>query len=172
MGYAIISDVNYTEIKPPERGNLMIIDRLENSHKYNDSHKGFAKSFAFLQKAVAENLPVGRYEIDGDNVFAFIQEYKSKTESAFETHKNYIDIQFVDSGVEVIEVTDIANMKEAIPYSPEKDVTFYDDYDKATVAVIESGAYGIFFPWDAHKPGLAFKGNPDEVKKIVVKVKF
>ena len=149
----------------------MIIDRLENSHKYNGSHKGFAEAFAFLQKAVAENLPVGRYEIDGDNVFAFIQEYTSKTESDFETHKNYIDIQFVFSGVEVIEVADIANMKESIPYNPEKDVTFYEDYDKSTVAVIEAGAYGIFFPWDAHKPGLALNGNPDEVKKIVVKVR-
>lgn len=150
----------------------MIIDRLENSGKYSNSHKGFAESFAFLQKAVAENLPVGRYEIDSDNVFAFIQEYTSKTKSSFETHKNYIDIQFVASGVEVIEVADIADMKEAIPYNKEKDVTFYEDYDNATVAVIESGAYGIFFPWDAHKPGLALKGNPDEVKKIVVKVRY
>ena len=150
----------------------MIIDRLESSHKYISSHKGFAESFAFLQKAVTENLPVGRYEIDGDNVFAFIQEYTSKTESAFETHKNYIDIQFVFSGVEVIEGSDIANMKETIPYNPERDVTFYENYDKATVAVIEAGSYGIFFPWDAHKPGLALNGNPDAVKKIVVKVKF
>ena len=150
----------------------MIIDRLENSHKYVSSHKGFAESFAFLQKAVTENLPVGRYEIDGDNVFAFIQEYTSKTESAFETHKNYIDIQFVSSGVEVIEVADISKMTESIPYSTEKDVAFYEDYDRATVAVIESGAYGIFFPWDAHKPGLALKGNPDQVKKIVVKIRF
>ena len=150
----------------------MIIDRLENSHKYSGAHKGFAEAFAFLQKAVSENLPVGRYEIDGDNVFAFIQKYTSKTDSAFETHKNYIDIQFVALGVEVIEVCDIANMKETAPYNSERDVTFYEDYDKATIAVIEAGSYGIFFPWDAHKPGLALKGNPDEVKKIVVKVKF
>ena len=150
----------------------MIIDRLENSHKYTQSHKGFAESFAFLQKAVAENLPVGRYEINGDNVFAFIQEYTSKTESSFETHKNYIDIQFVFSGVEVIEVADIANMKEAVPYNPEKDVTFYEDYENATVAVIEAGSYGIFFPWDAHKPGLALNGSPDAVKKIVVKIRY
>ena len=172
MGYAIISDVNYTETKSSERGKLMIIDRLENSEKYSNSHKGFAESFAFLQKAVAENLPVGRYEIDGDNVFAFIQEYTSKTESAFETHKNYIDIQFVVSGVEVIEVSDITNMKETIPYNPERDVTFYEDYDNATVGIIEAGVYGIFFPWDAHKPGLALNGNPDEVKKIVVKIRY
>ena len=150
----------------------MIIDRLENAHKYASTHKGFAESFAFLQKAVDENLPVGRYEIDGDNVFAFIQEYDSKTESAFETHKNFIDIQFVSSGVEVIEVADISKMTESIPYNSEKDVTFYEDYDKASISVIEAGAYGIFFPWDAHKPGLAFNGNPDAVKKIVVKIRF
>lgn len=150
----------------------MIIDRLENSHKYALVHKGFAESFAFLQKAVDENLPVGRYEIDGDDVFAFIQEYDSKTESAFETHKNFIDIQFVSSGVEVIEVADISKMTESIPYNAEKDVTFYEDYKNATVAVIKAGAYGIFFPWDAHKPGLALNGNPDNVKKIVVKIRF
>ena len=55
----------------------MIFDRIENSAKYANSHKGFAEGFAFLEKAVAENLPVGRYEIDGDNIFAFIQEYTS-----------------------------------------------------------------------------------------------
>ena len=149
----------------------MIIDRLENSTKYENAHKGFAESFAFLQKAVNENLPVGRYEIDGDNVFAFIQEYTSKLESSFETHKNYIDIQFIVSGIEVMKATDISNLKETAPYNPERDVTFYEDYDKATVGVVEEGMYGIFFPWDAHKPGLAFDSNPDAVKKVVVKVK-
>lgn len=98
----------------------MIIDRLENAHKYASTHKGFAESFAFLQKAVAENLPVGRYEIYGDNVFAFIQEYTSKTESSFETHKNFIDIQFVSSGVEVIEVADISKMTGLSPITAKK----------------------------------------------------
>lgn len=149
----------------------MIIDRLENSSKYTSVHKGFAEGFAFLQRAIEENLPTGRYEIDGDNVFAFIQEYATKTESVFETHKNYIDIQFIISGVEVMLACDISNMTESIPYNPEKDVTFYEDYKNAAVGIIEAGMYGIFFPWDAHKPGLAYNGEPCDVKKIVVKVK-
>ena len=149
----------------------MIIDRLENSAKYADTHKGFAESFEFLKKAVAENLPVGRYEIDSDNVFAFIQEYTSKLDSSFETHRNYIDIQFIVSGIEVMKATDISNLKESVAYNPENDVAFYEDYEKATTGVIEEGMYGIFFPWDGHKPGLAFDGNPDTVKKVVVKVK-
>ena len=146
----------------------MIIDRLENYEKYSNSHKGFAESFAFLQKAVAENLPVGRYEIDGDNIFAFIQEYTSKTESAFETHKNYIDIQFILSGAEVMKVCDISQLKISVPYT--EDVMFFEDNERASVIVIEEGEYGIFFPWDAHKPGLCFD-VPDKVKKVVVKVK-
>lgn len=47
-----------------------------------------------------------------------------------------------------------------------------DDCEKSSKLVLEKGEYGIFFPWDAHKPGLCFEGNPDNVKKIVVKVKF
>ena len=150
----------------------MIIDRLENSSKYSSVHKGFDESFEFLQKAVAESLPVGRYEIDGDNIFAFVQEYTTKTDSAFETHKNYIDIQFIVSGVEVMKVSDISNMKVSVPYNKERDVTFYENYENATVGIIESGMYGIFFPWDAHKPGLAFNESPTNVKKVVVKIKF
>lgn len=150
----------------------MIIDKIENSSKYISAHKSFEESFSFLKKAVTEDLPVGRYEIDGNNVFAFIQEYATKTDSAFETHNNYIDIQFIVSGVEVIKVSDISNMKVSVPYNEERDVTFYEDYENATVGIIESGMYGIFFPWDAHKPGLALKEIPSDVKKIVVKVKL
>ena len=46
------------------------------------------------------------------------------------------------------------------------------DYEKASKLILQDGEYGIFFPWDAHKPGLCFDGKPDEVCKIVVKVKI
>lgn len=146
----------------------MIADSLKNCDKYAFCHEGFDKAFAFLKKATEENLPVGRYEIDGDRVFAFIQEYTSKTESSFEAHKNYIDIQFILSGTEVMKVCDASQMKVSVPYT--EDVMFFEDNERASVLVIEAGEYGIFFPWDAHKPGLCFD-TPAEVKKAVVKVK-
>jgi YhcH/YjgK/YiaL family protein len=149
----------------------MIIDNLSNSHQYRQTHKGFAEAFSFLEKAVEEKLPAGRYEIDGDRVFAFIQEYTSKTESSFEGHKNYIDIQFIVEGTEVIYAADISPMTVKEEYSAERDVMFLEDCEKATMAVLQAGEYGIFFPWDAHKPGLCYGGNPDTVRKIVVKVR-
>lgn len=149
----------------------MIIDNLTNSFQYRNIQPGFAEGFDFLKKAVEDNLPSGRYEINGSNVFAFIQEYTSKEESSFEAHKNYIDIQFIVSGTEVIYAADLSCLSVKEDYSPEKDIMFLNDYDKASKIVLEKGEYGIFFPWDAHKPGLCFNGKPDNVKKIVVKVR-
>ncbi len=146
----------------------MIVDSLKNCEKYIFSHEGFDKAFAFLKKAAEENLPVGRYEIDGDKVFAFIQEYTSKTDSSFEAHKNYIDIQFILSGTEVMKVADISQMTVSVPYT--EDVMFFEDNKRASELVIEAGEYGIFFPWDAHMPGLCLD-TPANVKKAVVKVK-
>ena len=150
----------------------MIVDKLKHSSQYRNTHNGFAESFDFLKKAVEEELPVGRYEIDGDRVFAFIQEYTSKEESSFEAHKNYIDIQFVVEGTEVIYASDISCLTVKEEYSPEKDIMFLNDYEKASKTVIKKGEYGIFFPWDAHKPGLCLNGDTAYVKKVVVKVKL
>ena len=149
----------------------MIIDNLNNSHQYRKTHVGFAESFDFLKKAVEENLPVGRYEIDSDRVFAFIQEYTSKTDSSFEAHKNYIDIQFISEGTEVIYASDVSLLTVKQDYDAEKDIMLLDDCEKASIAVLKKGEYGIFFPWDAHKPGLCYDGKPGNVKKIVVKVR-
>ena len=151
----------------------MVFDTLENCSKYFGMHENFQKAFEFLKKATEENYEVGKYEIDGENLFASVQEYTTKypEESKFEGHKKYIDIQYLISGTEVIEVVDIEKAVSEIPYDCEKDVEFYKENEKAGKGIIEGGEYGIFMPYDIHKPGMCFKNNPDFVKKIVVKVK-
>ena len=151
----------------------MIIDNMRNSGLYLAAHPGFAEAFAFLEKAVAEALPVGRYEIDGDNVYAMVQAYDTKPSEAgsYEAHERYIDLQYVMSGVEKIEFLDIAKATVKIPYDPAKDAAFYADSDLAGVAVLEAGDYCIFFPHDIHKPARIFGDTSAPVKKIVVKIK-
>ena len=51
----------------------MILDVLANSARYEGLHEGFKKAFDFLKEA-HKNLPeLGRYELDGDKVFALVQ---------------------------------------------------------------------------------------------------
>ena len=151
----------------------MIFDNIDNCHLYYGIHNRFQDAFDFIKKAVSENYECGRYEIDGKNLFAFIQEYTTKPENEgmYEGHKNYIDIQFIVSGIEEIYDVDINKTEIKVEYDGEKDIAFYQDSPKATKAVLEAGEYGIFLPKDLHKPGISFNGEKSSVKKIVVKVK-
>ena len=152
----------------------MIKDNLSNCAIYYGAHKNFEKAFDFIKTAVKENYAVGKYEIDSTDIYAFVQEYPSKLKDVAknEGHRNYIDIQFIVSGEEIIEVCDIAFSKTKTEYNPEKDVEFYFDAEKPTSCILTSGEYTILFPHDIHKPGLAINGEQTPIKKIVVKVKI
>ena len=150
----------------------MIADNLNNFALYNNVHKNFAPAFEFIKKATAEDLPVGRYELDGDNLFALVQEYDSKAVDVAknEAHQRYIDIQHIISGTESLAFFDISKGVAKTEYNDVKDVQFYEDCPSASVCILGAGEYAIFFPHDVHKPGMCF-GNPAPVKKIIVKVK-
>ena len=151
----------------------MIFDRLENASLYGGVHEKFEAAFAFLSRAVREELPVGRYELDGERLFAMVQEYDTDPtrENRFEGHLKYIDIQFVVSGEEAFETVDASVAKADTDYSEEKDVRFYANGKADVCGVLSEGTYAVFFPNDVHKPGLAVRGLASHVKKVVVKVR-
>jgi YhcH/YjgK/YiaL family protein len=68
----------------------MILDILENAHRYLALHKGFAKAFDFLLRPDLKELPVGKYEIDGDRVYAMVSKNtgRRKENALLETHEN------------------------------------------------------------------------------------
>lgn len=151
----------------------MIFDNLKNKELYFGVNDKFPKAFKFIEKAVAENFSVGKYEIDGDELYAMVQEYDTKLPESgkFEGHKKYIDIQFVVSGIEAVQIVDIERLNPVTEYDSEKDYTLFEDCKISNNCVLRAGEYCIFFANDLHKPGLAFD-KPQAVRKIVVKVKI
>ena len=150
----------------------MIFGKLENFKKYVSVNEKFATAFEFMARAVKEDLPARRYELDGSELYAFIQEYDTRTDSKWEGHRKYIDIQYIISGVEVMDVSDIGRLAEVTPYDEAKDVAFFEDKgDGFTRCAVHGGEYAVFFPEDIHRPGLCLDA-PAPVKKIVVKVKI
>lgn len=151
----------------------MIFDNIIHSENYYGSHPAFKDAFEFIRKALAEDLAVGRYELNGSELFAFVQEYSTKLpeNSKFEGHKNYIDIQCIVYGDEVMESFDISAGEVKVPYDADKDIGFWHDNPKALRAVFGAGDFAVFFPHDLHKPGMCLDGVPAPAKKIVVKVK-
>ena len=80
----------------------MIIDALANMDFYKNLNESLYKGLRFLKETDLAALPVGRYEIDGDAVFALVQEYETHLpeECRWEAHYTYTDIQYIVEGSE------------------------------------------------------------------------
>ena len=80
----------------------MIIDALANMDFYKNLNESLYKGLRFLRETDLAALPVGRYEIDGDAVFALVQEYETHPpeECRWEAHYTYTDIQYIVEGSE------------------------------------------------------------------------
>jgi len=149
----------------------MITDSLMNAEMYYSLHKGFKSAFDFLKSQDLEKLPVGRYEIDGDSIFAMVQQptLLAPENAKWEAHRKYIDIQYVVSGTEGIGYNNLNAMSEQTPYDTERDIAFYTG--EGSIVTVHSGEFMLLYPQDAHMP-LVNVSNCANVKKIVVKVKL
>jgi biofilm protein TabA len=148
------------------------IDKRELAVSYFKNKARWEKAFNFLKNTDLTKLDLKRYDIDGDNLFATVSEYVSKNEETtnFEAHRKYIDIQYVISGKELMNIAPLASVKEVItPYDAAKDIEFVTVTKVVNYKATPSNFF-IFFPGDAHRPGLK-DGVNSPVRKVVIKLK-
>lgn len=151
----------------------MVFDTLKNCKEYYCLNDKFKPAFEFLNKAAAEGVENGKYEIDGDEIYAIVSEYKPKAEEdcRLEAHRRYIDIQCLLGGTEIIGVFDLAKGKSSVAYNEEKDVEFFEKSENMSRLVLNKNDFCMLMPWDLHMPSIAFD-DCESVKKVVVKIKI
>jgi len=129
----------------------------------------FLAGFEFLKSPNVATLSEGKHEIDGDNVFAIVAKDlgRGKPDSPLECHRDYADIQYVVSGVDVIGWHPLSQCKRPTEaFDEERDLGFFLDRP-TTWITLPTRHFVVFFPEDAHAP-LASTGP---VHKVVVKVR-
>jgi len=57
----------------------MIIDRIENARLYYAVHPKFEQAFNYVRQIDVHTIAAGRYEIEGDAMYAIVQEYDTKS---------------------------------------------------------------------------------------------
>ncbi|HET7463600.1 MAG TPA: YhcH/YjgK/YiaL family protein [Longimicrobium sp.] len=149
----------------------MILTTLAESHAYATLDGGIAEGLAWLRAFDAE-IPDGRVDIADDDVFALVQSYQTgpATEKRFESHRVYLDLQYVARGFERILHTPTAGLDVEVPYDEAKDIVFYAEPKVSSSLLLREGDLAFFYPGDAHKPG-CMAGGSHAVKKVVVKVR-
>ena len=146
----------------------MIYDRLENLETYTAISERLAKGLRLLKDTDFSTLEPGRHEADGDELYFMVQSYQSKKiNDTPEAHKKYIDIQYILEGEELIGVGGLSDMTEVVADEPESDYRLY--HGPLSHVKLGKGYFAVFFPQDAHAPGIAVD-VPAPVRKVVVKV--
>ena len=147
----------------------MIFDTLKNVANYEGLGRVYT-ALKFLSATDFSKIDLGRYELDGDNIFYMVQSYDTDPDKTIsEAHRKYIDIQYMVEGEEIIGVADISCEKELTEAKEENDVWFYNC--KTEPLVLSAGKYMVLYPNDLHCPGVATNGTAMTCRKVVVKVK-
>lgn len=146
----------------------MIIDLLVNTEKYFKLHPNLEQGFKYLLETDLVSLQPGKYEINGSDVFALVQEYETipQGNGKWESHYKYTDIQYMVSGSEKMGYSNIRQMRLVEEY-PEKDLIFHNG--EGELFTINEGSFAVFTTEDAHMPTI-LADEPRMVKKVVVKV--
>ena len=150
----------------------MIVSDIKHISRQAALSPGLQKAIDFLRSPDLQTLPDGRVEIDGDRVFALVQRYETTWAATpkFECHRNYIDIQFILSGEEIIGWAPADQMEITAAYDAGKDISFGTvAKGQWTPVHLQAGQMAVLYPEDGHAPKLALR-NPSTVMKIVVKV--
>ena len=134
--------------------------------------EGIQKAIKYLKETDFSSVPVGRYDIDGDNIYALVQEAETVPveKKRPESHKKYADVQFLVSGIEKYGFAPDTGNLEIADGNEANDIYFYSQCPNESFLIAEPGCYNVFFPGDIHRPGCAVSDSV-KIKKVVVKVK-
>lgn len=135
----------------------------------NEIKKLSPSAYEFLINK-AEAAEVGKYELE-DDAYVSVQEYetKSRIDAKYESHKNFIDIQMILDGKELIAVTPISKMEPYDEYNPTKDVIHYKHNDECVDYYLTTGDFLILGPEEVHMPGVCVN-EKSKVRKLVFKI--
>ena len=148
----------------------MILDRLENAADYYPLDPRIEEALRYLKENDLRRKGIGRYEIDGENLFAIVDGYLTDdVENGYlEAHRKYIDVQFMMQGEEWVGYAPLGDREPTRPYSEEDDEAAYAG--DCSLFKFEEGMFAIFYPQDLHMPGRGPRRAP--VRKVVVKIRI
>jgi len=149
----------------------MILDKIENADLYYDSVPGLERFMQFYNDNDLDNFPAGKIRLDGDDLFINVNDIRLRQskDCPLEAHRDYIDIQVPMSGNEIMGWRSLADCeRQTAEYDEGKDMELYSD-DSTAEFVVPVGHFAVFFPTDAHRPGIGAEGLP--LRKLIVKTK-
>ena len=153
----------------------MIFDTIVNAEKYTCLSDLVGTALAYLKEHDLAGMEEQRIDIQNSDVYVMIQHYDTESAASrfYESHDDYIDIQYMISGTETMVYSNRKLLAIETEYNAESDCTLYH-HNRDVISTdlnLGKGDFAIFYPMDAHIPKLQSGGTSRGVKKAVFKVR-
>jgi biofilm protein TabA len=125
-----------------------------------------------VNNRISDDIP-GEYSILGSDIYVKILHYNTKNiDFITESHKQYVDLQMVYDGIEIVRIYDEVALTVKEEYNPKTDCQFYtiDQADSIATLKLSPGKVALFFPDDVHETQISHLLIPTSIKKAVVKI--
>ncbi len=153
---------------------MAIFGKLEDiKNQIEDGY--FQLAFNYLEALTDDFLKIKDGEVIKemltDDIFVLKQVYKSKNreDCFFESHKKYIDIQYIFKGSEIMDVSNLNDLEILEDFDESRDFIKYKSKKSFSSLLIKENELAIFYPSDAHQPCVK-NGNNELVYKAVIKL--
>lgn len=147
----------------------LIANNIERE-EYSSLEKRCMEAVNLLTQLKEEDLTLGRHDVN-DSFFYNVIEYETSVdEKPYESHRQYVDIQTILSGEEIMQVVDVNKLQELDSYNITKDSVLYNPTGRAASVILRPQSLMVLYPNDAHR-SMAINGKACKVLKIVGKVR-
>lgn len=144
-------------------------------HISNYSPAQYPKAIQFaldyLKNTDFDAMEAGVYELKGRSIFVQVLDLPTKAKHEFqpEVHRNYLDVQYLHCGKEMMaSAVDTGTNPIAVEYNPERDIQYYQSVANENEFRCVEGNFAVFFPEDCHRTAI-FDGT-ETIRKVVVKI--
>lgn len=148
----------------------MIVTTVKNTDRIESLHPLFKPLFEYVKTHDLTKEPLGRIELDGDNLFInnCLSTLVPAERQVLEMHREYIDVQILLEGEERVGWKALEDIEHFCkPYEKEGDCALSDD--KPTCYLdMKPGQIYILWPEDPHAPVI----GEGKVRKAIGKVKI
>ena len=154
---------------------MAIFGKLE-TLKNQLTQKEFQIAFNYLENITNDFLLIKEgeciKEMINDDIFVLKQAYstKNREDCFFESHRKYIDIQYMVRGEEIMDVSPIEDLVEINPYDDKTDFIKYTGKDANSSLYIKEKELAIFYPEDGHQPCIRTNNSSKLIYKAVIKI--
>ncbi|MFR9520406.1 MAG: YhcH/YjgK/YiaL family protein [Rikenellaceae bacterium] len=148
----------------------MIVTSLKYSQRVESLHPRFKVLFDYIKSNNLLEMPLGRVEVDGDNIFINNVEIDgvARENQPLEMHQLYIDVHILLRGEETIgwkSIDELENISKT--YDSDSECALSND-TPTSYTTLREGEFMIVYPEDPHAPAI----SDGKIRKLIAKVRL